>query len=626
MLVGLLALDAPAQDTKPLTPVEAIKKVNEEVTVQMVVKAAKNRLEKRGEIYLDSEENFKDDKNLGIVITKTGAGKFMEAGVNDPAVHFQDKLIRVKGTVIIKEERPRIEVDDPKDIQIVSQATTKTFTYTKTKQADLEIVVHYPQGWKETDKRPGIVFFFGGGWEIGTIKAFEPQAQYLASRGMVTARADYRVKSRHSVTPKDCVDDARSAVRWFRQNAATLGVDPDKIVASGGSAGGHIAACTTLMPGLEPDGEKVSSKANALILFNPVLRFWPQLLKKIDNDEAVGKAISPILHLAKDSPPTLLFFGTDDWLYKQGRDFIQRSKELGHRSELFTAEKQPHGFFNQSPWREKTLLRTDEFLVSLGYLQGKPTIQVPDTKDAQPKDPPKTFTSSIGMKLVWIPPGSFMMGSPKEEKGRITNETQHKVTLTKGYYIGAYTVTQEEWQAVMGSNPSHFKGQKKLPVETVSWEDCQEFVKKMREKDKKPYRLPTEAEWEYACRAGTTTPFHFGETISTDQANYNGEGIYGNGKKGVNRKTITPVGIFPPNAFGVYDMHGPLWQWCHDWYGDYPAKDVVDPQGPDTGKERVLRGGSWGNGPEYCRSAFRNRYVPGIRSEGIGFRLCFFVE
>jgi acetyl esterase len=227
------------------------------------------------------------------------------------------------------------------------QESTKTFTYRKTKQADLEIVVHYPPGWKDTDKRPGIVFFFGGGWENGTIKAFEPQAKYLASRGMIAARADYRVKSRHGVTPKECVDDARTAMRWFRQNAAKLGVDPDKIVASGGSAGGHIAACTTLMPGSE--AEKVSSKANALILFNPVLRFGPQLLKKIDNDEAVGKAISPILHLAKDSPPTLLFFGTDDFLYKQGQEFIKRSKELGHRSEMFTAEKQPHAFFHKSP-------------------------------------------------------------------------------------------------------------------------------------------------------------------------------------------------------------------------------------------------------------------------------------
>jgi acetyl esterase len=275
-------------------------------------------------------------------------------------------------------------------IPALGQENTKTFTYTKTQQADLDIVVHFPPGWKETDKRPGIVFFFGGGWENGTIKAFEPQAQYFASRGLVTARADYRVKSPHGVTPKECVDDARNAIRWFRQNAASLGVDPDKIVASGGSAGGHIAACTTLMPPSESKDDQVSCKANALLLFNPVLRFGPQMLKRVDNDEAVGKAISPVLYLAKESPPTLLFYGTDDFLIKQGEEFIQRSKELGHRAEMFTAEKQPHGFFHKSPWKEKTLQRADEFLVSLGYLQGKPTIQVPDAKDQNPNAPPGT--------------------------------------------------------------------------------------------------------------------------------------------------------------------------------------------------------------------------------------------
>jgi acetyl esterase/lipase len=258
------------------------------------------------------------------------------------------------------------------------------FTYKKTKQADLVLQVHFPPGWKKEDKRPAIVFFFGGGWEQGTIRAFEPQAAYLAGRGLVTVRADYRVKSRHGVTPKECVEDAKSAVRWLRQNAARLGVDVDRIVASGGSAGGHIAACTALAPGVEPEGEdkKISSRANVLILFNPVLRFGPQMLKRVGNDEAVGKAISPTLHLRKDSPPTLLFFGTGDWLIGQGEEFMRRSKELGHRAVLHKADRQPHGYFNRSPWREKTLAQADEFLASLGYLKGKPTIKVPESPPA----------------------------------------------------------------------------------------------------------------------------------------------------------------------------------------------------------------------------------------------------
>ena len=136
------------------------------------------------------------------------------------------------------------------------------------------------------------------------------------------------------------------------------------------------------------------------------------------------------------------------------------------------------------------------------------------------KDPPKDFTNSHRHEVRLDYARELHDGQSQGRKRKGDNETQHKVTLTKGFYMGVYTVTQEQWQEVMGNNPSYFKGEKNLPVEKVSWDDCQEFIKKLREKDKKPYRLPTEAEWEYACRAGTTTPFHFGETISTDQANY----------------------------------------------------------------------------------------------------------
>lgn len=243
------------------------------------------------------------------------------------------------------------------------------------------------------------------------------------------------------------------------------------------------------------------------------------------------------------------------------------------------------------------------------------------------KDPPKTFTNSLGMKFIWIKPGNFMMGSPKEEKERRDDETQHKVTLTKGFYMGIHLVTQEQWQEVMGNNPSKFKGEKNLPVENLSWYDCQEFIKKLREKDKKPYRLPSEAEWEFCCRAGTTTPFHFGETISTDQANYNGE-VYGTGKKGVRRGKTTPVGTFPANAWGLHDMHGNIWQWCQDWHSDYPPKEVVDPQGPEKSEVRlrVLRGGSWFFGPEICRSACRVKHVPEYRNPFFGLRVCFSLQ
>ena len=259
--------------------------------------------------------------------------------------------------------------------------TTKVVTYKQTKQAPLEMTFHFPASWKEADKRPAIVFFFGGGWTSGNIKQFEFQANYLAERGLVAARADYRVKSRHNVTPEQCVEDAKSAIRYVRANAAKLGVDPIRIVASGGSAGGHIAACTAFTDGLEADGEDhaVSSKPNVLVLFNPVLRFdgVKSLMDRLGGDEALGKNLSPTLHIQAASPPTLLMFGTADSLFAQGEEFVKRSKEQGHRADLMTAPDQPHGFFNRSPWQERTLVRADEFLASLGYLEGKPTLKLP---------------------------------------------------------------------------------------------------------------------------------------------------------------------------------------------------------------------------------------------------------
>lgn len=245
---------------------------------------------------------------------------------------------------------------------------------------------------------------------------------------------------------------------------------------------------------------------------------------------------------------------------------------------------------------------------------------------ARAEDPPRFFTNAIGMKFVWIPPGTFTMGSPNSEKGRGDDEILHKVTFTKAIYLGVHAVTQEQWQAVMGSNPSLFTGEKNLPVEGISWHDCQEFCKKLGEKDKKPYRLPTEAEWERACRAGTSTPFHFGETLSTDQANYNGNFIFGKGQKGAYREKTVPVGSFPANAWGLHDMHGNVWQWCQDWHGGYQRQDVVDPQGPKSGANRVMRGGSWGSNPIFCRSANRNFSDPATRTEYYGLRVCFTLE
>ncbi|MBI4604137.1 MAG: SUMF1/EgtB/PvdO family nonheme iron enzyme [Planctomycetes bacterium] len=232
----------------------------------------------------------------------------------------------------------------------------------------------------------------------------------------------------------------------------------------------------------------------------------------------------------------------------------------------------------------------------------------------------KAFTNGLGMRLAYMPPGEFLMGSPPGEEGRGVDETQHRVRITRPFYLGVTEVTQAQWKAVMGTSPSSFKGDK-LPVEQVSWEDAKEFCRKLSEREGKSYRLPTEAEWEYACRVGTTTPFHTGSTISTSQANYDGNDTYGSGQKGVSRHKTVDVGSFPANPWGLHDMHGNVWEWCEDWYGEYPPGEVADPKGPSTGVSRVLRGGSWIDGPRFCRSASRYGHVPGVRGSGLGFRV-----
>lgn len=234
--------------------------------------------------------------------------------------------------------------------------------------------------------------------------------------------------------------------------------------------------------------------------------------------------------------------------------------------------------------------------------------------------------NSINMKFVRIPAGAFIMGSPPEEKAVHGWETQHKVTLTRDFFMSVHLVTQDQWQAVMGNNPSHFKAGEDLPVENVSWDQCQQFAKRLREKEGKPYRLPTDAEWEYACRAGTTTAYYFGKTLSTEQANFNGVGALVDSKT-VNRKMTTPIGSFPPNPWGLYDMHGNLWQWCQDRHGEFSDEAVTDPTAPTRlGGGHVMRGGCWSMDAFNCRSSARGAGAQDCGFPFCGFRLCYFAK
>ncbi|MGB0723190.1 MAG: SUMF1/EgtB/PvdO family nonheme iron enzyme [Gammaproteobacteria bacterium] len=227
----------------------------------------------------------------------------------------------------------------------------------------------------------------------------------------------------------------------------------------------------------------------------------------------------------------------------------------------------------------------------------------------------------VPLRFRWVWPGRFLMGSPTTEHARGNDETQHEVTLTRGYWLAETACTQALWEAVMGNNPARFTGEDR-PVEEVSWDAVRGFIGKLNKVHPAlATRLPSEAEWEMACRAGTSTPFSFGEDISPDRVNYDGNRPYRGDAKGLYREQTVPVGSLPANPWGFHEMHGNVWEWCADRYGAYPAEPVLDPSGPASGGGRVLRGGSWFYDARGCRSAQRNGNHPSIDWLSVGFRL-----
>ena len=254
----------------------------------------------------------------------------------------------------------------------------------------------------------------------------------------------------------------------------------------------------------------------------------------------------------------------------------------------------------------------------------------------QIKSQSQSFTENLGndvnLDMVYIPGGKFIMGSPETEKESADSERhQHQIKINP-FLMGKYPVTQAQWKIVanlpkvnrdINVDPAKFKGVNR-PVECISWYDAVEFCDRIFQHTGKPYRLPSEAEWEYACRAGTTTPFYFGETITAELANYNSNDVYSLGTKGIYRKETTPVGSFPPNTFGLYDLHGNIWEWCADhWHYNYQAapNDGSIWLSSDANFARLLRGGSWFSSPRICRSAARSYGVAGDKGIGIGFRV-----
>jgi formylglycine-generating enzyme required for sulfatase activity len=249
----------------------------------------------------------------------------------------------------------------------------------------------------------------------------------------------------------------------------------------------------------------------------------------------------------------------------------------------------------------------------------------------------KSYTEDLGdgvkLTLMLMPTGEFLMGAPEDELKSEDNERpQHRVQVPQ-FLMGRYPVTQVQWRVVAGypqesqeldPNPSEFKGDNH-PVENVSWEDAQEFCQRLSTKSGKTYCLPSEAQWEYACRAGTTTPFHYGEMITSDLVNFDGNYTYNDSPKGEYRQQTSEVGVFPANDWGLHDMHGNVWEWCEDdWHGDYEGAPSDGSAWVETDRKelyRLLRGGSWFYLPEHCRSACRSIITRDGRINGIGFRV-----
>jgi formylglycine-generating enzyme required for sulfatase activity len=273
----------------------------------------------------------------------------------------------------------------------------------------------------------------------------------------------------------------------------------------------------------------------------------------------------------------------------------------------------------------------------------KPNQEPIGTTNLQQTTMPATFKNKIGMQFLLMPAGAFLMGSSEVDvevafadaertnsgakREWFNSETpQHRVTIKRAFYIGKFEVTQSQWRAlIVGNDPSRFRDCASCPVEQVSWYDAQEFIKKLNEmSDGYMYSLPSEAQWEYACRAGTTMAFAFGDSLSSSQGNFNGKHPYGSAPEGAWVKKTTPVGSYQPNAWGLCDMHGNVYEWVEDiWADSYNGLSVDGSANANGGdpRYRVLRGGSWTNHAKYCRSAYRNRVAPDYRSLDSGFRV-----
>lgn len=369
---------------------------------------------------------------------------------------------------------------------------------------------------------------------------------------------------------------------------------------------------------------------------------WPvglRLFSSLLDGNSTGSAFMNI----NSDYPNFIMFGADNIKLPTGEPTLNRievsptsfSIEVGHSVELTATGYDQYGdpiAFSEMPSWSVTggigsvnpafgssttftalVVGTGAVTAMQSAVSGSADITVTEAVD---QEITLTLPGGVPLTMALIPAGTFMMGSPEDEQDRDSDEgPQHQVTITEPFYMGIYEVTQAQWEAVMGANPSYFLGDTSRPVERVSWYDCQEFVTELNTMGLGTFRLPTEAEWEYACRAGSTTRFPWG-----DDPTYGWLGEYA-WYRNNSSSTTHPVGQKEANIWGLFDMHGNVWEWCGDWYAAYGYDAQTDPSGPESGSTRVFRGGSWVIDPQCCRSAFRGISTPTSTGRILGFRL-----
>jgi formylglycine-generating enzyme required for sulfatase activity len=340
-----------------------------------------------------------------------------------------------------------------------------------------------------------------------------------------------------------------------------------------------------------------------------------------------------VLEYREHATPTIITGTLGRDMFAHGRFWIDAASGRVARSEMIVEDVRLRATVTTRYRRDDSLdvdvpyeMREEYVLSNGGRVDGVATydkfrkfdVHVDTRIGATPIVEPRTH-----MTLLEMPAGTFVMGSADNEIGRSADESAHEVVITRPFLLGQHEVTQEEWHALAGTNPSHFSDcGPRCPVENVSYAEIETFLNRLNEGDRAfRYRLPTEAEWEYTCRAGTTTPFSTGANLTTDQANYNGTFAYATFGRGVNRERPTAAGTFPPNPWGLADMHGNVWEWTSDWYGPYAAGSAIDPHGPPSGEKKVIRGGSWYFDANSARCALRYTHAPQDRGFSLGFRV-----